>query len=215
VGLTIDLKDPCHLQIGGETSLNQSALSVEEASKLVAIHVIYNQRSHIHRLRCDRNHPCGNCTRRGLDSCTYVNSGTTRGQSNSISKVSIDPNLPDRVNQLERLVTSMLSNSANVASGAPNMPVLGSSASQPTVVPEENSTYHADQPELSLPSSPGFIFRASDSSTYVDSTHWTAILDEVHLASASFPWLFASTPGQLTKNLDPRSQRYYPQRTRA
>jgi hypothetical protein len=107
------------------------------------------------------------------------------------------PNLPERITQLEQLVTSLMSNvnkpanhvSPNLES-APAEVVLPTNT-QPSSVSDQNSAQDRNtdpSPQHpALADSFGRISLELSETTYVESTHWTAILDEVRLRLSSLP----------------------------
>jgi hypothetical protein len=141
------------------------------------------------RLKCDRNQPCGTCTRRGLSlSCTYVASilvtSTSLGarEKAPATILSQPTNIPDRIGQLEQLVTSL------VSSGDTPKP-----SDQSRIEPlngQGNEIQSFDrQPESEsdlLPRDPappsesfGRISLQTTETSYADNTHWTSVLDGV------------------------------------
>lgn len=153
------------------------------------------------RLRCDRKQPCGTCARRGLShTCTYASSSSMTGQSSIQSQsqtqskfvpnVPMETDLPDRVQQLERLVLSMVSNS-NAASKASSVTDTAKLASENPVCPGSHIfDEQRDSADRTVKSgtgvggppsvSSGIVRRDNGSTIYVEATHWTAILEEVY-----------------------------------
>lgn len=135
------------------------------------------------RLRCDRAQPCDTCVRRGVAlSCVYVH-------SNPPHRVPPAVDLPDRISQLESLVTSLM-NRTNKPPGEQITPESVSEETprptqhdaQPTIdpVPEKKTELYS-QSGIPLADNFGRISLEKSETTYVESTHWTAILDEVGL----------------------------------
>ncbi|KAH8689364.1 putative fungal-specific transcription factor [Talaromyces proteolyticus] len=110
------------------------------------------------KLKCDRGLPCESCARRGLSlSCTYPAATPLQSGKRVIHPTS---NMHDRVAQLEKLVLS-LKNEADANNRT--------SASQGHYSPDF----------LELPKSFGRISLENAETTYVEGSHWTAILDGI------------------------------------
>jgi hypothetical protein len=77
-------------------------------------------------------------------------------------------NLPDRISQIEDLVTALM----NSANKPPENQIT------PDPVPEKTAEPHA-QNGIPITDNFGRISLEKSETTYVESTHWTAILDEV------------------------------------
>ncbi|KAI0970659.1 fungal-specific transcription factor domain protein [Xylaria arbuscula] len=177
------------------------------------------------KVRCDRLNPCTNCSSRGLSSsCVYATSSTVQGTSPG-QLHGTAANIQERIDQLENLVLSLMHQ--NVA------PSSGCGDSSP---PEMNSgrTIVAESSESVVsptPSDHGSIRVQHTVVSYVNSSHWAAILDSItdlrnHLAQeeethprasdslqppASFPkpqllysCLMYENPAAIIKSLPPR-----------
>jgi hypothetical protein len=132
------------------------------------------------RLKCDRGHPCESCRRRGFSpSCTYVTSNTP----SQIQKAQNHPkttlnHLQDRAGQLEQLVTSLANKDStnSISFDAEGSPQIESPAifdQRPSALQLENLSQ--------LPDQLGRISLSSIETTYVESSHWTAILGRVRI----------------------------------
>jgi hypothetical protein len=149
--------------------------------KLVLIHLIETGRESsylVTRQKCDRGHPCGSCIYRGL-TCTYVASNPSNQSTQAEARPTTAPNdLQDRIGQLERLVTSLI----NTNGTRPTSSEAEGSAriEQPTILDHQPD---ALQPQGSsqIPDQSGLISLSEAETTYVESSHWTAILDSVSI----------------------------------
>jgi hypothetical protein len=86
-----------------------------------------------------------------------------------------DPNIPDRIGQLERMVTSLMSNAkptVQSSSGTQSLPYIEFSA----VSGQESEGYVIPHDSSQLPGLFGRITQNATGTTYVESTHWSAIL---------------------------------------
>jgi hypothetical protein len=122
-------------------------------------------------LKCDRGQPCSTCSHRGLSlSCTYATSSVPAGHipaaKAKVGTHPLDTNLHDRIEQLEKLVLA-----------------LASSNSTPTAdklslhVPDDRSASTSSPEDLA--SNLGRINIDDEQTSYVESTHWTSILDGI------------------------------------
>lgn len=129
-------------------------------------------------MRCDRAHPCGPCSRRGAGhACVYP--CPTPNQSFAAPSVEID--LAKRVKQLEQLVSSM---TPDHMGPAPSRELEDQSVT-PTrsFFPSHQVGNENILPSPPPSSIPAVLRRVNGSSHFVESMHWTAILDEVCRAS--------------------------------
>jgi hypothetical protein len=156
------------------------------------------------KVRCDRLHPCSNCSSRGLgSSCEFaVLPGTPdknlRGSSTSENQVEFTrpgtaANMQTRINQLENLVLDLMhQNSASAprpsqpesrtpqhTQPAPRLspPEFGSpTQNQAAPTPLESETEHTIG---ASPSEHGSINIRRARPSYVSSSHWAAIFDSI------------------------------------
>ena len=146
------------------------SMQKEEVCSLSALTLITRKLTG-NRLRCDRGHPCGSCRHRGLSlSCTYPGPGDTR----HISKESRYNNtgLTERIGQLESLITAFVNEAGTRAPSQPD-------SHEPPSIDEDRES--SIKPETSVEPSDSFghISTRDSKTTYVQDTHWTAILDGV------------------------------------
>jgi hypothetical protein len=143
----------------------------------------------LNRLKCDRGQPCGTCDRCGLSfSCTYVTTNpneSTRKEDEQVTVAtssSVATNIPDQIGQLEQLVTSLMTR-GNTSQSTEQDPT----ESQDFQEIESPSPFGAQEsirnPQLQnaprLSDSFDRISLQSTETSYVDNTHWTAVLDGV------------------------------------
>jgi hypothetical protein len=108
------------------------------------------------KLKCDRQSPCKTCIDRGLSlSCTFVQSMPTPQETRAPN------NVHERIDQLERLVTTLMAN-RDIGQQSP-----GPSLAE---VPSEE-----DLPEI--PSAPDQVKLSQDTTTYTNGGHWSSLLD--------------------------------------
>ncbi|KAF7155447.1 hypothetical protein CNMCM5623_007518 [Aspergillus felis] len=119
------------------------------------------------KLKCDREYPCGTCSKRGLDkSCTYPPNAM---QPSSPGQPS--PSVQARIQQLENLVlrlTQTSKDSTDMLSLAP------SAANSPMHMTEINTDGVPSQSDYGS-------MKVNDSGTasYVSADHWVAVLDGI------------------------------------
>ena len=116
------------------------------------------------RLRCDRQHPCGACSRRGLtNSCNYA----TTSSSTPDAQRSVAPrqsnSLHGRISELESLVVTLMEGQS-----LPTPPAPKSHTPSSLVVSEAAS-----------PADPGTLELRESGTSYVQSAHWEAILTKI------------------------------------
>ncbi|KAJ4985215.1 fungal specific transcription factor [Stagonosporopsis vannaccii] len=113
------------------------------------------------KLKCDRQQPCKTCVDRGLAlSCTYVRSVPTTQEPK------VPHSVHDRIDQLEKLVTSLMS----------GRDVDYSSAASP-VVPHLQHLPEGSDTEI--PNIQDRVRFTGDTTSYANSAHWTSILDGI------------------------------------
>ena len=61
------------------------------------------------KLKCDRSHPCGNCEKRGDGACSYAAPNRKKSQSAATTP----DDMQDRINRLEGLVLSLMTNGSS------------------------------------------------------------------------------------------------------
>jgi hypothetical protein len=105
---------PCHVgraDTGSQLSIS-SDTSGGKTTPLQSLVVLTNR-----RLKCNRSHPCENCIRRGdASSCNYAAPGT-RKKNQSQGATSPD-DMQNRIDRLEGLVLSLMTNGAQSAGPA-------------------------------------------------------------------------------------------------
>lgn len=86
----------------------------------------------VYRLKCNRSHPCENCVRRGdASSCSYAAPGTRK--KNQSQGATTPDDMQNRIDRLEGLVLSLMTNGAQ--SAGPTAAVAAISRSQSDSTP--------------------------------------------------------------------------------
>ncbi|CAG7918507.1 unnamed protein product [Penicillium olsonii] len=144
--------------------------------------------------RCDRQQPCSSCSSRG-QICTYVDNSGLMGSSKASSGTA--PVVYDRLAQLERLVVSLMTDSANKAQAHPPP---GSEVSGSSRIPNPPPSDIAGD-AVDGRSECGSMQISDSDFHYVGNHHWATILDGIadlkdHL-DRDEQFSLASTPSDL------------------
>ncbi|KAI1453001.1 fungal-specific transcription factor domain-containing protein [Annulohypoxylon moriforme] len=124
------------------------------------------------KLKCDREHPCSTCARRGLGpSCTYPanlpsHDGPTQSNKTPLS-------VQDRIQQLESLVVDLMK-----TSGVNPIPESPTSTS-PTASILASTPAKQILKDVSPTSDCGSMRLSEENVSYVSSAHWAAILEGI------------------------------------
>ncbi|KAF2491596.1 putative Zn(II)2Cys6 transcription factor [Lophium mytilinum] len=133
------------------------------------------------KLRCDRQHPCGACSRRGLtNSCNYA---TTSSSSTPDAQPSVAPrqstSLHGRISELESLVVTLMEGQSLPSPPAPKSPRPSSLSFADAGVFPEIRRPKKSQDEAASPADPGTLKLRESGTSYVQSAHWEAILTKI------------------------------------
>ncbi|KAL5325284.1 hypothetical protein ACEPPN_006409 [Leptodophora sp. 'Broadleaf-Isolate-01'] len=127
------------------------------------------------KLRCDRGQPCSTCLKKGNgSSCSYQQQTSTTTGRNTLAE--------DKLQHLESLVTQLIQNQTSAVPGsyvAPNVLDNSSDKLHGGHTPEEASSEAPD--------------------SYAGSTHWSAILEDIHELKAAL----AESPTTLDDDFTP------------
>jgi hypothetical protein len=128
------------------------------------------------RRRCDRQHPCGACSRRGLtSSCNYATtSSPTPDAQRSPPK---STNLHGRISELENLVVTLMKGQSLPSPPAPTSTRPSSLSSADVFL--EIRRPKKSQDEAPSPADPGTLKLRESGTSYVQSVHWEAILTKI------------------------------------
>ncbi|ETN39712.1 uncharacterized protein HMPREF1541_05938 [Cyphellophora europaea CBS 101466] len=111
------------------------------------------------KLKCSRQQPCDTCIKREDEaSCSYAKPVQKGGSKPDASKSKAQ----DRLRQLEELVMQMVDSNQTQQPGAASVPTPVSNTSDTDGTPRD-----------------GVYTRGADSTKYVGSTHWSAILENI------------------------------------
>ncbi|GAD96906.1 hypothetical protein AN7971.2 [Paecilomyces variotii No. 5] len=128
------------------------------------------------RLRCDRQHPCGACSRRGLiHSCNYATTSSPTPDAQRSVAPRQASSLHDRISELESLVVTLMKGQSLPSPPATRSPRPSSRAD----VYAESQRQKKSQDEAASPADPGTLELRDSRTSYVQSVHWEAILTKI------------------------------------
>jgi hypothetical protein len=164
-------------QIGAETKSSFPAtLANTESTCLIAISKSCTL--NFTRLRCDRQHPCGACSRRGItNSCNYATTSSPMLDAQRTIAPRQSTSLHGRIAELESLVMTLMEDQSLPSPPAPKS-LRSSSLSSPDVFPEIRKPKKS-QDEAASPTDPGTLKLRESGTSYVESAHWEAILTKI------------------------------------
>ncbi|KAH8887521.1 hypothetical protein GQ53DRAFT_725719 [Thozetella sp. PMI_491] len=141
------------------------------------------------KLRCDRQSPCGACTRRGQPGeCVYTCSEQDRKDAIDYRPHVRNQQARQRIARLEHLVTEMRDMVENS-----RQPPQESAASSET--PVETGASHASA-EARITDDMGNLSITDDHAVYTGSSHWVTILEDIHRLKDEL----SSTPSGSTRS---------------
>ncbi|KIW05761.1 uncharacterized protein PV09_03616 [Verruconis gallopava] len=130
------------------------------------------------KLRCDRQHPCGTCSRRGLiNSCNYVTPFSSTSNSQHFTATRQPISLHDRISELESLVVTLMESQSLPSPLAPISRRKSSFPSTDTLSDIQGPK--KSQNEGVSPADPGTLKLRQCGASYVQSAHWEAILTKI------------------------------------
>ncbi|CAD6452487.1 dd999adc-0f6c-41d6-93ff-29144b86f953 [Sclerotinia trifoliorum] len=162
------------------------------------------------KLKCNRSHPCENCTRRGdASSCSYAAPGT-RKKNQSQGSTSPD-DMQNRIDRLEGLVLSLMTNGASSAGPAAATAAISRSHSEsvgssfpPDIEQDDDDMIKEEGDEDSdvdgVAKSLGVMKVDPDKgkTTYLGDSHWHLVLKDI----AEVKSYFSSHKKELEKNYE-------------
>lgn len=148
------------------------------------------------KLKCNRGHPCDNCTRRGdTQSCTYAVPGS-RKRNNSTGGSTSPDEMQNRIDRLENLVLSLMTSGGAAAGGPTAGPAAAVAALNASRSPTSMATglsneidaqdqdmdakdEEVDSEVEQMSRSLGVIKVQNDRQFYASEAHWWAILSDI------------------------------------
>lgn len=141
----------------------------------------------IFRLKCNRGHPCDNCTRRAENtSCTYA-VPSVRKKSHASTSLSTTPDeMQTRIDRLEGLVLSLITSTEQPGgTRAANKALARAAGSDESHAEgelecEDDCLKGQDESDVDeIAESVGIMKVDNDKPTFASEVHWYAILSEV------------------------------------
>ncbi|KAH9873978.1 hypothetical protein IAQ61_004605 [Plenodomus lingam] len=149
------------------------------------------------KLKCNRGHPCDNCTKRGdTASCTYATPGNRKKSAANAGATTSPDDMQNRIDRLEGLVLSLMTNGAQSAGPVAAQAAIANSMSigsaeqydignidhgmsnaAPESIPEED-TYDESEME-NVTKSIGVMKVNNNHTVFASEAHWYAILGEL------------------------------------
>ncbi|KAI0413961.1 hypothetical protein F5X98DRAFT_350451 [Xylaria grammica] len=130
------------------------------------------------KLRCDRQHPCGTCEKRGLGlTCTYTATGTPTSTDTPAAIQRPPATVHERIHQLENLLINIMQ---QTSSG----PVNSARKSDQDLIPTtptlpNGADESAPQDVGTTDNDVGSIQVTRSGASYVSGAHWAAVLDGI------------------------------------
>lgn len=164
-------------QIDAETKSSFPA-TLADTESTCSIAITKSRTLNFARLRCDRQHPCGACSRRNLtDSCNYATTSSSTPDAQRSVAPRQSTSLHGRISELESLVVTLMNGHSLPSPPAPESP-RPSSLSPAEVFPEIWRP-RKSQDEAASPADPGTLKLRESGTSYVQSVHWEAILTKI------------------------------------
>ncbi|OJJ46101.1 hypothetical protein ASPZODRAFT_67377 [Penicilliopsis zonata CBS 506.65] len=141
------------------------------------------------KLKCNRAHPCENCVKRGdASSCTYAQVSTRKKSSPLQSTPTSPDDMQNRIDRLESLVLSLMTNGSQSAGPAAAMAVISGESSGGSVQNSNDLDLDLDEdvpagPEESdteqVTKSFGVMKMDNKAPLYISDAHWASVLDDI------------------------------------
>ncbi|PLB50711.1 putative C6 transcription factor [Aspergillus steynii IBT 23096] len=141
------------------------------------------------KLKCNRANPCENCVKRGdASSCSYAQASTRKKNSPQQAAASSPDDMQNRIDRLESLVLSLMTNGSQSAGPAAAMAAISGNSSsissaQPATDLDVDDDAHGGPEESDteqVTKSFGIMkVDNNNKSYYVSEAHWAAVLSDI------------------------------------
>lgn len=139
------------------------------------------------RLKCNRSNPCENCIKRGdAASCNYAQANSRKKNSSQQSNTPDD--MQNRIDRLEGLVLSLMTNGSQSAGPAAAMAALSGESSADSTrlsqdhdIDEEGMEGAEESDTDQVTKSFGIMKMDNNKSYYISDAHWASVLNDVSL----------------------------------
>lgn len=143
------------------------------------------------RLKCNRAHPCENCVKRGdASSCNYAQASARKKTSPLQGALSSPDDMQNRIDRLESLVLSLMTNGTQSAGPAAAMAAIsanssGGSGATPRDLDEKVSHGQEESDTEQVTKSFGVLKMDNKMAYYISEAHWASVLNDVSRADVS------------------------------
>ncbi|KAF1999340.1 hypothetical protein P154DRAFT_437351 [Amniculicola lignicola CBS 123094] len=142
------------------------------------------------KLKCNRGHPCDNCVKRGdQGSCTYATPGSRKKSASSTGSATSPDDMQNRIDRLEGLVLSLMTNGPQAAGPAAAQAAIANSMNNgsadhpydlvdgPESIKEEDDGEESEVDQVAK--SIGVMKVDNNRAIFASEAHWYAILGEI------------------------------------
>ncbi|EED13411.1 C6 transcription factor, putative [Talaromyces stipitatus ATCC 10500] len=139
------------------------------------------------KLKCNRSHPCENCVKRGdAASCTYAQPGSRKKSSANQSSSTSPDDMQNRIDRLENLVLSLMTNGSQAAGPAAAAAALSGHDSvgsgqnyQDVEIDEDVDGQNEESDTEAVTKSFGIMKVDNNKSMYISEAHWASVLNDI------------------------------------
>lgn len=140
------------------------------------------------RLKCNRAQPCENCVKRGdAYSCTYAQAASRKKSATHQNNASTSDDMQNRIDRLEGLVLSLMTNGASPSGPPAAMAALSGSGNTDSTqnsgelgMAEDAPTGPDDSDTEQVTKSFGILkVDNTNKSYYISEAHWASVLSDV------------------------------------
>jgi len=171
------------------------------------------------RLKCNRGHPCDNCTKRGdIPSCSYAAPSSRKKVAGAAGPLATPDDMQNRIDRLENLVLSLMTNGSsqqNGASAATAQAAINSARSSSIGAISKSHSIDADGEDMIREDDPedsdvndvsqriGVMKVDGGKAVLISDAHWYTILADVRIACV------CALSGLADADIDRRSQELF------
>ena len=145
------------------------------------------------RLKCNRSHPCENCVKRGdAPSCSYAQPNTRKKNVSQPNSSSSPDDMQNRIDRLEGLVLSLMTNGSQSAGPAAAVSAISGSGSSTGSAQNgsdlrvDDEVPDAEESDTEQVTKSFGIMKVDNhnKSYYISEAHWASVLSDVRLRIA-------------------------------
>jgi hypothetical protein len=138
------------------------------------------------RLKCNRSNPCENCVKRGdAVSCNYAQASSRKRNSTQQPSLNSPDDMQNRIDRLEGLVLSLMTNGSQSAGPAAAMAAISGDSSAGSArfshdrEIDEEGMEDEDSDTDQVTKSFGIMKVDNNKSYYISDAHWASVLNDV------------------------------------